>query len=234
MGLLRGTVAFFGPRTQHYALWSAYSGVYSLCAVTLCAVVVSRGGSSRSSVALFALGAEPSADLRLALALEVSKKRFNKANMHLERLHLAMKDDFVALKEWAVEKEQARAQLEKVIAENDPSMSIDSAATSEYSQPGKIANTLRLSTTKDAREERASQLPKHAAAAHTQTAAVPVRQAHAHDKVVDKFKSELGEMIEQQKGTQREVSSLTQKMTSMMASQVITHEKSPLVRITAS
>jgi hypothetical protein len=44
------------------------------------------------------------------------------------------------------------------------------------------------------------------------------------DEELQKFKSELGEMMQLQKNTKVEVSSLAQDMSAMMARQVLPHE----------
>ena len=114
---------------------AAVAGMGMVFVAALCAVVALRGsGGSNSS--LLELGAGPTGDLRKALALEVSKKRFNKAQKYLESVHYAMKEDFVELKEWSIKKEEARAQLQNVLAEYSPNMKIDESSTAEYSQKG--------------------------------------------------------------------------------------------------
>jgi hypothetical protein len=190
-----------------------------------CAMSVFRGdGDSRTS--LLVLDPEPVEDLRKALALEVSKKRFNRAQEKLENVHMAMMDDFQELKKWAVQKEEARAQLQKVMAEYDPTMQIDTAATAEYSQPR--ASLLHLSSPRLARAQRASAPPEPepAAAAPAPAAAglVKSQQQADKDEELQKFKSELGEMMQLQKNTKVEVSSLAQDMRAMMARQVLPHE----------
>lgn len=114
---------------------AAAAGMGIVCVAAICAVVLFRG-SGGSSSSLLELGSEPVSDLRKALALEVSKKRFNKAQKYLTSVHEAMKEDFVELKEWAVKKEEARAQLENVLAEYSPNMKIDKSDSAEYSQTG--------------------------------------------------------------------------------------------------
>ena len=193
-----------------------------------CAMSVSRGdGDSRTS--LLVLDPEPVEDLRKALALEVSKKRFNRAQEKLENVHMAMMDDFQELKKWAVQKEEARAQLQKVMAEYDPTMQIDTAATAEYIQPR--ASLLHLSSPRFARAQRASAPPEPepAAAAPPPAGAGLVksameRQQADKDEELHKFKNELGEMMQLQKNTKVEVSSLAQDMSAMMARQVLPHE----------
>ena len=194
-----------------------------------CAMSVSRGdGDSRTS--LLVLDPEPVEDLRKALALEVSKKRFNRAQEKLENVHMAMMDDFQELKKWAVQKEEARAQLQKVMAEYDPTMQIDTTATAEYSQPR--ASLLHLSSPRLARAQRASAPPEPepAAAALPPAGAGLVKSAMerqqqaAKDEELQKFKSELGEMMQLQRNTKVEVSSLAQDMSAMMARQVLPHE----------
>lgn len=179
-----------------------------------CAMSVFRGdGDSRTS--LLVLDPEPVEDLRKALALEVSKKRFNRAQEKLENVHMAMMDDFQELKKWAVQKEEARAQLQKVMAEYDPTMQIDTAATAEYSQPR--ASLLHLSSPRLARAQRVSAPPVVKSAMERQ-------QQTDKDEELQKFKSELGEMMQLQKNTKVEVSSLAQDMSAMMARQVLPHE----------
>ena len=208
---------------------TAVAGLVGLWAlVAFCALVgpgmSSVGGSGR--VALFELGEGPKADLRMALALEVSKKRFNKASKKLEALHQAMSEDFVELKKWTIEKEEARAQLEKEIAEKDPAMEIDRENTAEYTTAnrspataGDDASALHLSSARPARVERAATLPERAAQVRAQKLAAPLKSRRA-DPVVQKFKGEIGEMIKDQENTQDEVTSLSQQMKAMMNSQV--------------
>ena len=194
-----------------------------------CAMSVSRGDVDKST-SLLVLDPEPVEDLRKALALEVSKKRFNRAQEKLENVHMAMMDDFQELKKWAVQKEEARAQLQKVMAEYDPTMQIDTAATAEYSQPR--ASLLHLSSPRLARAQRASAPPEPepAAAAPPPAGAGLVKSATERqqqadkDEELQKFKSELGEMMQLQKSTKVDVSSLAQDMSAMMARQVLPHE----------
>ncbi len=195
----------------------------ALALAAMCALVATRGGNVGRRgfrVALLELGEESKDDLRKALALEVSKKRFNKAQKKLEGLHAAMDEDFIQLKKWAIEKAEARAQLEKVIAENDPSMSIDKSATSEYSAPpgSSLANSefssdlAHLSTSKHAKVARAARLPEQAPV----EAASAKARGTAGDK---KFKGELSKMIKEQATTQNEVADLATQMKSMMTNQ---------------
>ena len=203
----------------------------ALALAAMCALVATRGGNVGRRgfrVALLELGEESKDDLRKALALEVSKKRFNKAQKKLEGLHAAMDEDFIQLKKWAIEKAEARAQLEKVIAENDPSMSIDKSATSEYSAPpgSSLANSefssdlAHLSTSKHAKVARAARLPEQApveaASAKARGAKLASSQGTAGDK---KFKGELSKMIKEQATTQNEVADLATQMKSMMTNQ---------------
>ena len=216
---------------------AALALVLAACVCVLAAS--SRGG--RNSSELLELGAEPSEDLRKALALEVSKKRYNKAKKRLERLHEKMKADFDGLKKWTVEKDKARADLEATIAEYDPSVEIDASNTAEFRSPpqdGGNRSTLHaLSTTKHARVLRATKgaprVPANAVA--RVSAPVPSRPAAAaplptansakphktisEDAAVQKSDSEMREMEQQQAETEREVAALAQQMKSMMASQ---------------
>ena len=203
-----------------------------LALVAVCGVFISGSGRAggRSSVALFELGEESKDDLRKALALEVSKKRFNKAQKKLAGLHLAMQEDFKKLKKWAVEKAEARAQLEKVIAENDPSMSIDRSSTAEYSasraaSPSSLAH---LSTSRHAKVARAMRSSAHAPTAFEKSMAQNValsREDHQDDAGAKKFKGELREMIKEQATTQSEVSDLASQMKSMMATQALLNKE---------
>ena len=189
----------------------------ALAVLAVLALVAGPGVSSSGSTELLELGEEPRTDLRIALALEVSKKRFNKAQKKLEELHQEMAGDFEGLKKWTKQKEEARAQLEKVIAENDPSMEIDKSRTAEYAAPPAVARSsgLHLSSARDAKVERASHLPARAVA-------VPAPKAAPRtDRVAKRFNAEMGDMIEAQKKTQGEVSALAQQMKTMMGRQVI-------------
>jgi len=192
----------------------------AIALAAVCGLVATRGGDvdrRGGRVALLELGEESKDDLRKALALEVSKKRFNKAQKKLEELHQEMAGDFEGLKKWTKQKEEARAQLEKVIAENDPSMEIDKSRTAEYAAPPAVARSsgLHLSSARDAKVERASHLPARAVA-------VPAPKAAPRtDRVAKRFNAEMGDMIEAQKKTQGEVSALAQQMKTMMGRQVI-------------
>ena len=197
---------------------AAAAGLSAVLAVlAVLALVVGPGVGSSGSTELLELGEEPRTDLRIALALEVSKKRFNKAQKKLEGLHQEMAGDFEELKKWTQQKEEARAQLEKVIAENDPSMEIDKSRTSEYDVPPAVArgSRLHLSSARDAKVKRASHLPARAAAAPAPKAAPRT------DRVAKRFTSEMGDMIEAQKKTQGQVSALAQQMKTMMGRQVM-------------
>jgi regulator of replication initiation timing len=197
----------------------------AIALAAVCGLVATRGGDvdrRGGRVALLELGEESKDDLRKALALEVSKKRFNKAQKKLEGLHTTMEEDFVQLKKWAIEKAEARAQLEKVIAENDPSMSIDESSTSEYSAPsssslahsGFSSGLAHLSTSKHAKVARAARLSEEAP-----VAAAKARGAKADTAREKKFKGELSEMIKEQTTTQSEVAELATQMKSMMTNQ---------------
>ena len=207
-------------------------------ALVLAACVCVLAASSRdrrSSSELLELGAEPSEDLRKALALEVSKKRYNKAKKRLERLHEKMKADFDGLKKWTVEKDKARADLEATIAEYDPSVEIDASNTAEFrsrsQEGGHRSNLHALSTTKRSRVRRATngappvsqvRVPSRPAAAAPfpmANSAKPPRKTIKEDVAVQKTDIEMREMEQQQAETQREVAALAQQMKSMMASQ---------------
>jgi hypothetical protein len=212
---------------------AAVAGTAVLLVAAMCALSFSGGSSSRG-VSLLELGEDGRDDLRKALALEVSKKRYNKARANLDRLHSTMSQDFEELKKWTEEKNKARAQLAAIIAQYDPSMKIDESATSEYDAP---ASSLHISTTRHARAQRASQAPeeKHAAGHKRQEArasvhetdshAGAVRKDHSHAGAVLKDREEMAQMIQQQVDTQKEVSSLAQQMKSMMKSQSVLNEE---------
>lgn len=202
--------------------------VLTLAAV--CGLFISRHGSTNSqgSIALFELGDESKDDLRKALALEVSKKRFNKAQKKLDGLHKAMQEDFVELKKWAVEKAEARAQLEKVIAENDPGMSIDKSATSEYSAEAMPSSLAHLSTSRHAKVARAVRSAAHSPTAYEKSMAQNVavsRERHEDDAGAKKFKGELRDMIKEQATTQSEVADLASQMKSMMTTQALLNKE---------
>jgi hypothetical protein len=211
------------------------SGLAAVMAlVVVMALVAEPGGDSgnemgRSRAALLELGEEPRTDLRLALALEVSKKRYNKAQKKLEGLRQQLTGDFDELKKWTIEKQEAKAQLENVIAENDPTavaqnsdetvaapptvsrsgedhLSVSRSGEDHAARAEARGSALHLSSARHAKVERA-------------VAAAPTShpRSSAEDTVVS---NEMGDIMKQQKETQSEVSALAQQMKAMIGSQV--------------
>ena len=217
-------------------LAAGFAAVMALLVVM--ALVAEHGGSSgsemgRSRAALLELGEEPRTDLRLALALEVSKKRYNKAQKKLEGLRQQLTGDFDELKKWTVEKQEAKAQLEKAIAENDPTavaensdetvaapltvsrsgqdhLSVSRSGQDHAARADARGSALHLSSARHAKVERAA-----AASALTLRP-----RSSGEDMVVKKYNSEMGDIMKQQKETQSEVSALAQQMKAMIGSQV--------------
>jgi len=207
----------------------------AMALVVVMALVAEPGGSSgsemgRSRAALLELGEEPRTDLRLALALEVSKKRYNKAQKKLEGLRQQLTGDFDELKKWTVEKQEAKAQLENVIAENDPT-SVAQNSDETVAAPLTVSRSgedhLSVSRSGEDHAARADvrgsalhlSSARHAKVGRAAAASAPTSRprSSAEDTVVS---NEMGDIMKQQMETQSEVSALAQQMKAMIGSQV--------------